>query len=450
MRLEGNGAVQSPHPPHPPRPPRPGTAPEESDRSLVARLRGPDDGHHAVAPLLARHWRATYDYAAICLTAQGSSAAMVATAAFRQVLRRPAGGALRPQLLVAVREVVREWADDETACAVLPELRRPAGGRGLRAVTSVTPPKRQLADRAFQALPGAFQCLLWHTEVEAEPITVPAGLLALDADTATGALRQAREQFRAGCVRVHRELAPTGECRFYNRLLDAPTRRGGALLPDVQLHLRACCHCRYAAEQLSHFDGGLEVLLAETVLGWGARRYLDSRPARAPRRASHRAPYETRPDPLRRYRAALALGVGFTTLALLATVLVVKGWTDGHAVPGPRADGGTHSAGPVRPGATGAPAPAVSAASGPRPAGATRGRLVHAGEAAPEAGRPCRDATSPQPRHGTRTRHGGCRQPAGVTAGPYVRKPVVGRTVGTLTSGTHVRSGGPRPGRPTR
>ncbi|CAM5338495.1 hypothetical protein SALBM311S_08115 [Streptomyces alboniger] len=117
--------------------------------------------------------------------------------------------------------------------------------------------------------------------MEAEPISVPAALLGVDATTVTTALEQAREEFRTGCVRAHRELAPTRECRFYNRLLDVPIRRGGGLLPDVQRHLAACRYCRHAAEQLSHFDGGLEVLLAETVLGWGARRYLDSRPGRA-------------------------------------------------------------------------------------------------------------------------------------------------------------------------
>jgi hypothetical protein len=102
----------------------------------------------------------------------------------------------------------------------------------------------------------------------------------VDVRTASAALEQAREQFRAGCVRAHRELAPTQECRFYNRLLDVPMRRGGTLLPDVQRHLMVCRYCRHAAEQLSHFEGGLEDLLVETVLGWGARRYLESRPGR--------------------------------------------------------------------------------------------------------------------------------------------------------------------------
>lgn len=393
--------MQTPHPP------RSGTTPEESDRSLVARLRNPDGDHRAVELLLARHWRATYDYAAICLAAQGSSAALVATTAFRQVLRRPEGGALRPQLLVAAREIVREWAGDETACAVLPELGRPAGGRKLRAAMSTTPSRtfsrRKLADRAFRSLPGTFQCLLWHTEVEAEPITVPAGLLAMDTGTAAVALRQAREQFRAGCIRAHRELAPTGECRFYNRFLDVSTRRGGTLLPDARRHLRACPHCRCAAEQLGHFDGGLEILLTETVLGWGARRYLDSRPARVPRRAQRRTPrrtpYETRPDPLRRYRTVLAVSVGLTALALLVTMLAAKGWADDRAAFGPRAGEGTHSTGSARPGGPGEPAPAVSAAFALRSRVTARhGRPAHTGGTAHGPAR--HGAPAPCPRAG--------------------------------------------------
>ncbi|KUN88375.1 hypothetical protein AQJ66_07120 [Streptomyces bungoensis] len=368
--------MQSPHPPRPPYPPRPGALPGESDRDLVALLGGPHARrHHAVALLLDRHWRATRDYAVVCLAAADTSARLVATAAFHQVLGRPNGGpaagALRPHLLVAVRETVRTWAADESACVVMPELRKPTGGRGLRAAMSAAPEKRQLAEHAFQALPGAAQCLLWHTEVEAEPINVPAGLLGVDTATAATALEQAREQFRAGCVRAHRELAPTSECRFHNRLLDVPMRRGGPLLPDARGHLTACRHCRHAAEQLGRFDGGLDVLLAETVLGWGARRYLDSRPARrasqeapsgsAGARPAARAPggrHRTVPEgrirataDASRRRTALAVGAGLTSLALLATVLVAEGWSDEGS--GSRATPVGHSA---RPGAAARPA----------------------------------------------------------------------------------------------
>ncbi|MGX1472971.1 UNVERIFIED_CONTAM: hypothetical protein RKD50_001779 [Streptomyces canus] len=320
------------------------------------------DGH-AIALLMARHWQATYEYSVICLASWSGSASMAAAAAFHRVLGRAGDGALRPQLLVAVREFVKEWAADDEISAVLPELRKTIGGRGLRAARSATPERRQLAERAFRALPGASQCLLWHSEVEAEPISVPAGLLGVDASRAAAALEQAREQFRTGCVRAHRELAPTSECRFYNRLLDVPIRRGGGFLPDVRKHLTDCRYCRHAAEQLSHFEGGLEVLLAETVLGWGAHRYLDSRPARSAGRPAPAPPGAARAKPGGRHRPvpagllarprksarAVLVGAGLTSLVLLATVLVAKGWSDDGGVPTPGATWGAASGNTVRP-----------------------------------------------------------------------------------------------------
>ena len=356
--------MQSPHPPRPPYPARPGASPGESDRELVARLGGTTPDARAVALLMARHWRAAHDYAVICLASSADSASTATAAAFHRVLGRAGAGAVRTQLLAAVRDTVKEWAADDTISAVLPELRKTTGGRGLRAARSVTPERRQLAERAFRALPGASQCLLWHTEVEAEPISVPGALLGVDAAWATTALEQAREEFRTGCVRAHRELAPTRECRFYNRLLDIPIRRGGDLLPDVQRHLVACRYCRHAAEQLSHFEGGLEVLLAETVLGWGARRYLDSRPGRAdaqearrvrptarPRAGGRHRPASTGPlATARRHPKAVLVGVGVMSLALLATVLVTRSWSDGGGAPGPDSTWGMVSGDSVSPG----------------------------------------------------------------------------------------------------
>ncbi|WP_367324728.1 hydrolase [Streptomyces sp. HUAS ZL42] len=383
--------MQSPNPPRPPYPPRPGWRPGDSDRDLVAQLGDGDSGARAVPLLLARHWQAMYDYAAICLATSGSSADMVATAAFHRVVGRPAagamGGALRPRFLVTVRDTVREWAREDGVSAVLPELRKTVGGRGLRAARGGTPERRQLAERAFRSLPGASQCLLWHTEVEAEPISVPAALLGVDSATAMAAREAAREQFRTGCVRAHRELAPSRECRFYNRLLDIPMRRGGALLPDVQRHLKDCRYCRHAAEQLSHFDGGLEALLAEAVLGWGAHRYLDSRPERGTERrrppATERSGSGGRhrcaqggilPGASGRHPKAVLVGVGLAALALLATVLVAKGWTDDNGVPAPHATWGEpvgSSGSPDESAPTGSP----SAASGGRPAETAHGRL---------------------------------------------------------------------------
>ncbi|MFF1279793.1 hypothetical protein ACFVY4_03190, partial [Streptomyces sp. NPDC058299] len=233
---------------------------------------------------MARHWQPAHDYAVICLAAAGPPAHMVTATAFRQVLGRLALGepaeALRPRLLVAVRDTVVNWSGTDRITAVLPVLTGPAGGRGMRAAPTLTPENRALTDRSFHGLPRLEQTVLWHTEVEAEPVRVPAGLLGVDTENATAALEAAREKFREGLVRAHRELAPGNECRHHNRLLDIPIRRGGALLPDVQEHLAGCAHCRHAAEQLGQSDAALGVLLAEAVLGWGARRYLDARPGR--------------------------------------------------------------------------------------------------------------------------------------------------------------------------
>ncbi|WP_324788181.1 RICIN domain-containing protein [Streptomyces sp. H51] len=284
MRVGRNPLSAHPPPPSSPHSP-PGALPGPSDEHLAARLRDRLDGEAArsVALLMARHWRPAREYAAVCLASTSSGlASMVTAAAFHQVLDRLALGesavALRPRLLLAVRDTARTWAAEDEVSDVLPELRRSSGGRGMRAAKSMTHENRKLAERAFHALPGLSRCLLWHTEVEAEAISVPAGLSGVDTADASAALEHARERFRAGCVQAHRELAPTKDCRFYNRLLDVPIRRGGALLPDVRQHLAECRYCRFAAEQLSHFEGGLGVLLAEAVLGRGARRYLESRP----------------------------------------------------------------------------------------------------------------------------------------------------------------------------
>ncbi|WP_326783957.1 RICIN domain-containing protein [Streptomyces sp. NBC_00151] len=276
--------MRTPHPPLPDRPP--GGYFGESDEDLAAVLR---DGEEAdttrpVALLTARHWRPAFDYAVICLATSSQVASMVTEASFRHVLEGLGEGeqalALRPQLLVTVRDTVRTWAADDRMSEALPALKKPAGGRGMRAAKSMTAENRKLAEHAFLGLPGVARCLLWHTEVEAESLSVPAGLLGMDEPIAVAAWEQAREQFRQACLRAHLEFAPTRECGFHNRLLDAPIRRGGALLPDVQEHLSECSYCRYAAAQLSYFEGGLGLLIAESVLGWGARRYYDSRRAR--------------------------------------------------------------------------------------------------------------------------------------------------------------------------
>lgn len=395
--------MPTPHPPRPSYPP-PGGASGESDDSLAARTRGgPDDEvAQATALLITRHWQPAHEYAVICLASSSGVAAMVTTAAFHQVLDRltlgEPGAALRPRLLVAVRDTVRLWAAEDRISGVLPELQKPAGGRGMRTAKSLTPENRVLAERSFHGLPPVARAMLWHVEVEAEPLTVPAGLLGLDPAAAAAALEEARDKLREGLVRAHRELAPSKDCRFYNRLLDVPIRRGGALLPDVQQHLTECRYCRAAAEQLGHFEGRLGDLLAEAALGWGARRYVESRPGRSQqqtvrvRGARHRGgrPGGTGrrllsriPSPARRVPGGgskgprtLLTGVGLASAGLLTTLLAAGMWAD---------DGGAD------------PAASTSAAGG-------RGSAPDTDSAAPPAASPSPPGTAQLPTTTRQTR----------------------------------------------
>ncbi|WP_267245704.1 ricin-type beta-trefoil lectin domain protein [Streptomyces sp. PR69] len=299
--------MQHPRTPHT-SPAVPVAAAAEGGDAALAALLGGEDETFAVAALLTRHWQAVSDYAALCApapepvpapapapgaSADGgalgagpaeSAAGTLAAAAFRQTLgelREQGGlkGALRPRLLVTVREIAAIWAADPRVAAMLPPgLRNP----------DVPGESRRLVSRAFQMMPAPVQILLWHTEVEAEGISIPAALLGVDPRSASGQREQAREMFRKGCLRAHIELAPNAECRHYSRLLDISLRRGGTLIPDIRQHLAQCPYCRYAAQQLRQSDGRLALLLAEGVLGHAARGYLDGRPGRLRRRAQQR------------------------------------------------------------------------------------------------------------------------------------------------------------------
>ncbi len=185
-----------------------------------------------------------------------------------------------PHVLVAVRRIAAEWDTDGRQELLHPALRS-GDGTGERASARLLPPPgRRLLSRAFQRVPETSRALLWHTEVEAEPLAVPAALLGLDEEDARVELRRARERLREECLQVHRELAPEEDCQRYLRMLDVTFRRGGTDIdPDLRQHLAGCSHCARTADQLARFNDGLPLALAEAVLGWGASGYLESRTA---------------------------------------------------------------------------------------------------------------------------------------------------------------------------
>ncbi|KUN79410.1 hydrolase [Streptomyces bungoensis] len=259
-----------------------------SDEQLSAELKkwtGTTPALHPVGELLDRHWEAAFAYARLC-TDGPRAAGMLTTAAFTRLFGesiRQAGpsAAWRPHLLVTVRRIAAEWDGDGRQELLHPALRSHPG-TGERASARLLPPSsRRLLSRAFQRLPQSSRAVLWHAEVEAEPLAVPAALLGLDEEDALIELRRAVERLREECLQVHRELAPEAECRRYQRMLDVTFRRGGVDIdPDLQRHLSGCGHCSRTADQLARFNGGLGLALAEAVLGWGASAYVESRAAR--------------------------------------------------------------------------------------------------------------------------------------------------------------------------
>jgi hypothetical protein len=281
MPSGGNATVKDAGLSNSPSPARPHDVTDEQLSAELKKWNGTTPALQPVGELLDRHWEAAFTYARLC-TDGPRPAGMLTTAAFTRLFGeslRHIGptAAWRPHLLVTVRRIAAEWDADGRREMLHPALRTEAGGD--RTAARLLPPaERRLLSGAFQRLQQSARCLLWHTEVEAEPLGVPAALLGLDEEDAGVELRRARERLREECLQVHRELAPEQECRHYLRLLDVTYRRGGADLdPDLREHLDRCRHCMHTADQLHQFNGQLGLALAEAVLGWGAAAYVQAR-----------------------------------------------------------------------------------------------------------------------------------------------------------------------------
>ncbi|MDX3643957.1 RICIN domain-containing protein [Streptomyces sp. MB09-02B] len=347
--------------PHPTDPaPDPEAAPGMSDDALVAALRMSRtvEDTTPVAALIARHGPSVSDYAEICAFGSPALARALAAAAFRHVVRdlQRAGstGALRPRLLVTVRDSARARA--QTGAVAGMSYDQAGTTDSGRPLPHPVAENRHLSRTAFLRLPRTTQYVLWHTEVEAEPSAVPAALLGIDGDLPPFEVDRAREQLRSAVLRTHVEQSAGRECRDFSRLLDAPARTGGSSLPEVQSHLDLCSYCRHTAEQLRLCAGEPGVLLAEAFLGDSAHAYLTAcraRPSRTAAVATTAGAVDTPPSdipqttqrPRRRRKPGttrkgtklVVAGIAVGSAAVAAALIVAGTSSSDHTTPPPEA-----------------------------------------------------------------------------------------------------------------
>ncbi|MER6154039.1 RICIN domain-containing protein [Streptomyces sp. NPDC001868] len=361
-----------------------------SDDALVAALRTSQtiEGTTPVAALIARHGPSVSDYAEICALGSAALARAFASAAFRHVVqdlqRAGSTGALRPRLLVVVRDTARARSQNGTVSGLSYDQSGTADGA--RQTPHPVAENRHLSHVAFLRLPRTTQYVLWHREVEAEPAAVPAALLGIDGNTPPFELDRAREQLRSALLRTHVEHSAGRECRDYSRLLDAPARGAGSTLPEVQLHLDQCSYCRHTAEQLRLCATEPGVLLAEALLGENAHPYLAACRARPSRTASVATPTEGaaarrsdtprtpqrsarkgKPGATRRRTKFFVAGIAAAGSAAVAAALIVTGTSSDSTTPAPA---------PQRP--TPTPSPSSPVASTVLPVAPDSGRLRNA------------------------------------------------------------------------
>ncbi|WP_328659887.1 cellulose-binding domain-containing protein [Streptomyces sp. NBC_00334] len=317
-------------------------------------LPSPQDA--AEAALHAESWDTVLSYADLC--AAGSEAAVrLATEAFahgmREVRAADAVGTVARRasrlprialLLTAVRTTAAAWENAGQGHDLDAGLR--LWLRSERAARHAgPPPRRPLALRGLRDMQTPDAELLWLADVEALPLPVVARRLGLDPATASDELAQVRELFRDRCRRGHLDAPSATECRGYARLLDAVTRSPAADTPDdLSHHLAACPDCAEAAACLRPDGAGPPAALADGVIGWGGRAYLERRRGAAEARLGAGRPADDArgdgtpdgSDGTRRGRlvrgSLLATAVLVSLLALTVS-LMPFGTTEGDAAP---------------------------------------------------------------------------------------------------------------------
>lgn len=265
-----------------------------SDADLITRMRGGDDS--AYEELYRRHAEAVRRYARTCCR-DAHTADDLASEVFARMLQAVRGGsgpehAVRAYLLTTVRRVAAGWTKSakreqlvEDFAVFAAQAQRSSevsddDTLDLGAdVLAMHEAERSMVMQAFRSLSEEWQAVLWHTEVEDDPLSEVAPLFGHASPNATAQLAsRAREGLKQAYLQAHVSvsLAADDECAIYADRLGAYAR--GRLRTraerGLRKHLEDCAKCRLAAGQIKELASGIPGLVPVAVIGWfGAAGY---------------------------------------------------------------------------------------------------------------------------------------------------------------------------------
>jgi RNA polymerase sigma factor (sigma-70 family) len=239
---------------------------EVSDAALITLVRS--GVNSAYADLYVRHVASAYNLARQ-LTRSPAEADDLVAEAFRKVMETLQAGhgpdsAFRAYLLTALRHTAYDKTRRDRRIELYEDLGE-ANGVKPESVsvpftdTAVAGLERSLAARAFARLPGRWQAVLWHTEIEGRSPAEVAPVLGLTPNSVSALAYRAREGLKRAYLQVY--LAETTEidCRATVNRLGAWTRNGLSKREraQVQSHLDQCTLCRTLAAELTDLNSTL-------------------------------------------------------------------------------------------------------------------------------------------------------------------------------------------------
>ncbi|RFU84974.1 RNA polymerase subunit sigma-24 [Streptomyces triticagri] len=265
-----------------------------SDPELIARMRAGDDS--AYEELYRRHAEAVRRYSRTCCR-DAHTADDLTSEVFARMLQAVRGGsgpeyAVRAYLLTSVRRVAAGW----TKSAKREQLVEDFAVFAAQAARTTEVPdedtldlgadvmamheaERSMVMQAFRSLSEEWQAVLWHTEVEDDPLSEVAPLFGHNSPNATAQLAsRAREGLKQAYLQAHVSVSLAGddECARYADRLGAYAR--GRLRTraerGLRKHLEDCAKCRLAAGQIKELASGIPGVVPVAVIGWfGAAAY---------------------------------------------------------------------------------------------------------------------------------------------------------------------------------